>query len=147
MTFLHQATLHSLHPSKTLCFLRRTRILSHELSPCPMKANRFYLEHIHEQTCYLIETSAGLRKDAFLQNQTLILAFERSLEIIGEAVAKIDDDFREAHPAIPWRKIRGLRNVVAHMYWSVDYDIVWHVITTDIPLLKKQIAHVLTTLP
>ena len=87
-----------------------------------MKTPRFYLEHIHEQTRYLMETSAGQTKEPFLANQTLILAFERSLEIIGEAVGRLDDTFKEAHTDVPWRAIRGLRNIVAHVYWAVDYD-------------------------
>ena len=74
-----------------------------------MKSTRFFLEHIREQARYLTETATGLVKDDFVNNRTLVLAFERSLEIIGEAVGKIDDSFKAAHPAIPWRKIRGLR--------------------------------------
>ena len=112
-----------------------------------MKTPRFYLEHIHEQTQYLMAASAGLDKGDFLANRTLTLAFERSLEIIGEAVARIDADFKAAHPTVPWRKIRGLRNIVAHVYWAVDYDIVWHVVTVDVPALDIQIGHLLTTLP
>lgn len=104
-----------------------------------MKTTRFYLEHILEQTRYLINTTAGLSKDEFLKDQTLILAFERSLEIIGEAVAKIDEPFKVAHQQIPWNKIRGLRNIVTHMYWAVDYDIIWQVVTHEIPVLNKQI--------
>lgn len=112
-----------------------------------MKTPRFYLEHIHEQTQYLMATSAGIVKSDFLDNRTLTLAFERSLGIIGEAVARIDDDFKAAHPTIPWRKIRGLRNIVTHVYWAVDYDIIWHVVTVDVPALNKEITQLLTTLP
>ena len=107
------------------------------------KSTRFFLEHIREQARYLTETATGLVKDDFVNNRTLVLAFERSLEIIGEAVGKIDDSFKAAHPAIPWRKIRGLSNIVAHVYWDVDYDIIWHVVTTDIPVLKDQIETLL----
>ncbi|WP_420456600.1 DUF86 domain-containing protein [Rubrivirga sp.] len=112
-----------------------------------MKTPRFYLEHIHEQTGYLSSASAGLTKDDFLGDKTLILAFERSLEIIGEAVARLDDAFKDAHPAVPWRKIRALRNVVAHVYWAVDYDVIWDVVTADVPVLHDRIAHLLATLP
>ncbi len=108
-----------------------------------MKTAPFYLAHIHDQASYLLESSKGLTKAEFLSNRTLILAFERSLEIIGEAVGKLDDDFKEAHPHIPWVKIRGLRNIVAHVYWAVDYDIIWNVITTEIPVFKEQIEALL----
>lgn len=112
-----------------------------------MKTPRFYLEHIYEQTQYLTAATAGVDKSDFLNDRTLILAIERSLEIIGEAVVRIDADFKAAHPAVPWRKMRGLRNIVAHMYWAIDYDIIWHVVTTDVPALNDQIKQLLTTLP
>ena len=112
-----------------------------------MKTPRFYLEHIREQTRYLMETSAGVTKEQVVEDRTLTLAFERSLEIIGEAVAGLDDGFKEAHPDIPWRKIRALRNVVAHMYWSIDYDIIWNVISVEIPVLDAQTERLLRTLP
>ena len=112
-----------------------------------MKTPWFYLEHIHEQTGYLSEASIGLNKEDFLSDKTRILAFERSLEIIGEAVGRLDDAFKDAHPDVPWRKIRGLRNIVAHVYWAIDYDVIWDVVTNDIPPLHEQVGHLLDTLP
>ncbi|ARA94206.1 hypothetical protein AWN76_014280 [Rhodothermaceae bacterium RA] len=76
-----------------------------------MRSPRFYLAHMLDQLAYLTATSAGLTREAFLNDRTLILAVERSLEIIGEAAGKLDDGFKEAHPEIPWRNIRGLRNI------------------------------------
>ncbi|RMF52877.1 MAG: DUF86 domain-containing protein [Bacteroidetes bacterium] len=110
------------------------------------KTVRFFLEHMLDQTGYLIEASRGMTKADFLADRTLRLAFERSLEIIGEAVAKIDDDFKAAHPDIPWRKMRGMRNVVAHVYWEVDHDILWHVVQHDVPVLHEQLKAVLASL-
>ncbi len=110
-----------------------------------MKTTRFFLEHIHEQTRYLLGASSSLDKADFVGNKTLVLAFERSLEIIGEAVSNVDDAYKAAHPDIPWKKIRGLRNVVAHMYWNVDYDIIWDVVTIEIPTLNKEIEALLQT--
>jgi uncharacterized protein with HEPN domain len=111
-----------------------------------MKDARFYLEHIQDQTEYLIEASRDLSKDDFLKSQTLILAFERSLEIFGEAVGQLDASFKDDHTDIPWRKIRGLRNIVTHVYWEVDYDIIWQVVTVEIPRLKQQVDDLLQTL-
>ena len=112
-----------------------------------MKTPRFYLEHIHGQTEYLVTKGEGLQRDEFLSDQTLILAFERSLEIIGEAVGRLDDSFKESHPDVPWHKIRGLRNIVAHVYWAVDYDVIWDVVTVDVPALHDQIGRLLETTP
>ncbi len=117
--------------------------MSDKKAYAPMRSTRFFLEHIHDHAQYLTEASEGLTKERFLEDRTLILAFERSLAIIGEAVANIDDDFKAAHPDIPWHKIRGLRNVVAHVYWQVDYDIIWHVVTTEVPVFKRQVETLL----
>ena len=111
-----------------------------------MKSARFYLEHVGEQTAYLLSVSEGLTKERFLADRTLLLAFERSLEIIGEAVAKLDEAFKEAHPDVPWRKIRALRNIVAHVYWEVDYDIIWDVVCCEIPTLQEQVNTLLQNL-
>ncbi len=48
---------------------------------------------------------------------------------------------------MPWRAIRGLRNVVAHVYWAVDYDIVWNVVTAEVPPLHEQLGTLLATTP
>lgn len=111
-----------------------------------MRSTCSFLEHIRDQAQYLVDASEGLAKEEFLENRTLILAFERSLAIIGEAVAKIDEDFKATHSDIPWRKIRGLRNVVAHVYWEVDYDIIWYVVKTEVPVFNDQVESLLATL-
>ena len=56
---------------------------------------------------------------------------------IGELVGKLTDDFREQHPAVPWRQIKAMRNIVAHSYGSVDLETTWEIITSDIPDLKR----------
>ena len=43
--------------------------------------------------------------------------------------------------------MRGLRNLVTHVYWAVDYDIIWHTVTTDVPVLNHQVEQLLASLP
>ena len=85
---------------------------------------RDYLRHIAAEADYLLEHSASLTFDAFTRDQTLRRAFVRSLEIIGEASRKVGADFRAAHPAIPWREMNDLRNVLIHQYEGADTDLV-----------------------
>lgn len=66
----------------------------------------------------------------------------RNLEVIGEAVKNLTDDFRDHHPQIEWRKIAGLRDIVAHVYFGVNDEIVWDVVQNKIPVLHKQIASI-----
>ena len=62
---------------------------------------------------------------------------------IGELVSRLDDSFTELHAGIPWRKIKGMRNIFAHNYDIVSNDILWGTVTEDIPGLKKDIASIL----
>lgn len=62
---------------------------------------------------------------------------------IGELVGKLTDEFRAAHPTIPWRQIKAMRNIVAHSYGSVDSETTWEIISSDIPTLK---SYCMTTL-
>ena len=55
------------------------------------------------------------------------------LEVIGEAVTRLSEEFRAEHSEIPWRKIVGTRNVLIHAYHRVDLSEVWRVVTQELP--------------
>jgi uncharacterized protein with HEPN domain len=82
----------------------------------------------------------GLDFDGFLADQRTIDATVRNLEIIGEACRQLPDDFRNRHLDIPWRQISGLRNRIVHDYFNVDLEIVWDIVTVDLPQLVIEIA-------
>ena len=63
-------------------------------------------------------------------------AIIRRIEIIGEATLHLSDQTREAIPQLPFRRMRGMRNVIAHDYAAVDLRIVWEVATVHIPELR-----------
>ena len=69
------------------------------------RKSRDFLQHILDETEYLILTSKNLSKDDFLEDETLKRAFSRSLEISGEAVKQLPDSFRSQYSEIEWRKI------------------------------------------
>lgn len=58
---------------------------------------------------------------------------------IGEHVTRLEDDFISKYPDIPWRQIKGMRNIFAHDYDIVDNDIIWETITKEIPDLKDHL--------
>ena len=60
----------------------------------------------------------------------------RNLEIIGEAAGNIPEEITAQYPQIPWRKMRGLRNVLAHEYFGVHPEIIWATVRSDLPPLK-----------
>ena len=57
---------------------------------------------------------------------------------IGELANRLSDEVRETNKDIPWRAIRGMRNLHAHDYENVDLEIVWNTLVEDIPLLRKK---------
>jgi len=104
---------------------------------------RDYLRHILVEADYLIGRSGGLSFEAFAADETLRRAFVRSLEIIGEATKKVPEDFRTAHSSVEWRAMAGMRDRLIHDYFGVDFELVWDVVQTRIPALRKQIASIL----
>ena len=71
----------------------------------------------------------------FLANRMLILAVERSVEIIGEAARRVSTRFQNSHSDIPWREIIGQRNILAHEYGQIDRELLYKTASEDIPEL------------
>ena len=62
---------------------------------------------------------------------------------IGELARTLSDSFKDAHDDIPWKQIRGLRNMVAHNYGHVDFEIIWSIVQDDIPVLFEKLHAIL----
>ena len=103
------------------------------------KSPAIYIGHILDEADYVIGALEDVSEEQFYGDETLKRAMVRSLEVIGEATKKLPDDFRDAHPDVPWRKMAAMRDVLIHDYVGVDYEIVWDVITTRIPDLRRQL--------
>ena len=68
---------------------------------------------------------------------------ERLVEVLGEAVKRLPDDLRQRHPQLPWDKIAGTRDYIAHGYDSVDYDVIWGVLDVEAGKLKASVLAIL----
>lgn len=91
--------------------------------------------------------ASDLTFDEYLDDIRTISAVERQFEILGEAARRISDEFRQAHSAIDWQRIIGLRNIVAHRYDQVRQDILWTIIHSDLAPLLAQLEALLPPLP
>lgn len=105
---------------------------------------RQYLQHIRDETHFLLTSAQDLTEERFLNDEVLKRAFVRSLEIIGEAVKKLPLTLREQYPQIPWRNIAGMRDRLIHDYMSIDYEIVWGIITVQIPVFEEMVKLMLS---
>lgn len=75
----------------------------------------------------------------------LALALVRLLEIRGEAAKGLTANFRQDHPGIPWRDIARTRDRLIHGYFSVDLDIMWQIVTADLPPLIAELESITPT--
>jgi uncharacterized protein with HEPN domain len=102
-----------------------------------------YIRHILDETAYLSAQAGRLFKEEFSQDETLKRAFVRSIEVIGEAAKKVPPDFRNRHGQVEWRAIAGMRDRLIHDYLGIDYDIVWDVVISKVPALRRQLQEIL----
>ncbi|MDO8872704.1 MAG: DUF86 domain-containing protein [Methanoregula sp.] len=86
---------------------------------------------------------AGLSYEEFILRERTVDAVERNIEKIGEAAAAIPDEIRDRHPEVPWKTIVGLRNKVIHHYFAVDHEVIWQIVTKNIPATRGKIAEIL----
>jgi uncharacterized protein with HEPN domain len=77
------------------------------------------------------------------RDETVRLACEAVIHREGEAVARLPDGFVDDFPELRLKAFKGMRNVVAHRYHDVDYEILWQTVAVDIPRLTAQVAGVL----
>ena len=98
-----------------------------------------YLEHIQKELNFLVKHSSTISYEQFLSDDLINRAYSRSLEIIGEAAKKVPDEIRYKYLEVDWRGMTGLRDVLIHQYFQIDYQLVWEVVKEDIPLAKEWI--------
>jgi uncharacterized protein with HEPN domain len=84
-----------------------------------------------------------LTQEQFAANETLKLACERCIEIIGEAIKNLSEDLKSKYPEVEWRKIARMRDRLIHHYFDVDMDILWEATSQNAAILKRQIEYIL----
>ncbi len=85
--------------------------------------------------------------DDYQNDIRTVSAVERQFEVLGEAARRISTEFQLAHPDIDWRRIIGLRNIIAHRYDDVRQEILWTIIHSELTPLLAQLEALLPPLP
>lgn len=98
-----------------------------------LASNLELVRHILTETSFIRQHVEGKSKEEVIHDEVLCRAVVRSIEIIGEASKKIDDEFKVVHHHIEWKKMAGARDKLIHDYFGIDYDIVWDIIENKIP--------------
>ena len=91
----------------------------------------------------MLRYTQGMNIEDFLADERTFDAVMRNLQIIGEATKNVPLEIRNRYPEVEWRKIAGLRDVLAHAYFSLENEILWDIIQNKVPPLLKQVQHIL----
>jgi len=102
-----------------------------------------YFEDILESVNNIQNYVGNLSYQELIGDRMRLDAIVRNFEIIGEASSKIPQDIRNKYPFIEWRKIADFRNILAHDYFGIDYEIMWEIIKDKLPELKRGIQTIL----
>jgi len=82
------------------------------------------------------EFTKDINIEEFIKDEMRYYAVVRCLEVIGEAVRQLPEDFKKSHSDIEWRKIVDLRNILIHQYFAIEPEIIWDIVKNKIPILK-----------
>ncbi len=97
------------------------------------------LEHMLSAIDRVFEFTQGLSKESLSNDVLRLHATIYNVQIIGEAVYKLTDDFKISHPQTMWVQIEKMRHILVHDYYHINMDVLWIVVTEDLKPLQEQI--------
>ena len=104
---------------------------------------RIYCEDILDSGSAIVDFVKGLSFEDFCDDRKTYSAVIREFEIIGEAVGKLPESYRERRPDVEWQDIKDFRNLLSHEYFGVDLEIVWKIIEDDLPDLMDAVRELI----
>lgn len=104
---------------------------------------RLYADDIIKSCGKIRRFLEGMAYEAFVADERTLDAVVWNIEVIGEAAKKLPDEVIAKAPQVEWRKIRGMRNVLAHAYSGLDTKVVWNTATTKLDDLERAVRGLL----
>lgn len=91
----------------------------------PLRDDGVLIKDMLDAATAALESVHGRKPVTMGEDHIWALGIVKCLEIIGEAAARISDEFKSTHTAVPWRAIIGMRNRLVHAYFEIDYGLIW----------------------
>jgi uncharacterized protein with HEPN domain len=103
----------------------------------PFRGSERHLHDILESIDQINEFIGDMNFASYRGDEKTKAAVERKIQIITEAVIRLEDEGPEAYPEIDWKAYRGMGNFLRHSYHRVSDEIVWNTTKDDLPLLRR----------
>ena len=97
------------------------------------RTDQEFLSDIREALQRIAAYVTGMTYESFVADSKTQDAVIRNLEILGEAAKNISNELRAKYPSVPWRSMAGARDRLIHHYFGTNLDIVWQIITVELP--------------
>ena len=110
------------------------------------RGDRLLLQDILDSIAEVIGTAPDTEAE-FDSNKLVQSHVLRHIQIIGEAAWRVTAPVKSGHPEVPWKKIEGMRHVLVHDYFKVNWARVYETARNHVPPLKPQIEAILNSLP
>lgn len=106
------------------------------------KDDALYYGHMLDMARKAHAKVQGLTLEDYDDDEDLRLALTHLVQVIGEAAQRISPEGQKAHPEIPYHEITGTRHRIVHDYMNVDEDIIWQIVTQDLPPLIEALEKI-----
>lgn len=103
------------------------------------RSDREFLGDIREAIQRITNYTRGMSYEDFLSDAKTQDAVIRNLEVLGEAAKNLSEEFRVAHASLPWKSMMGTRDRLIHHYFGVSLDIVWQIVSLELPKVGSQL--------
>ena len=107
-----------------------------------IKNNEYYVDKILVDLKFVMDHTQGKTQQEIEADDLLVDSIMFRVIQVAESSMKLDEDFQKRNSHIPWRAIRGMRNMIVHNYGAVDLAIVYDTVVNSIPHLYKMLSEV-----
>ena len=111
-----------------------------------MNRDPIFLDHMLHEIQYIERVCADKSLDDLHTDEDLQHMIARAFEILGEAARNISPETNDMYPDIPRREIIGVRDKIIYGYFSVNWVIIWDIISNEITQIQPQLEQIVTDL-